>query len=81
MLGRPAGSKNTKKPCGQIENINVEGPAGGGGQEEAIKRLQMQLEGLLAAKRHQIEVLLAAKCEYDEAIVSINKCVDAGELT
>jgi len=79
--GRPAGSKNNKKPCSQIENRNVEGPAGGGGQEEAMKRSQMQLEGLLAAKRQQIEGLLAAKREYNEAIVSINKCVDAGALT
>jgi hypothetical protein len=66
--GRPAGSKNTKKPCSQ----KAEG-GGVGGQEEARNGLQMQadrLQGLLAAKR-----------AYDEAIVSINRCVDAGVLT
>ena len=65
--GRPAGSKNTKKPCSE----KVEG--GGGGQEEARNGLQMQVD--------RLQGLLAAKRAYDEAIVSINRCVDAGVLT
>jgi hypothetical protein len=83
--GRPAGSKNAKKSSSQIENRNVDGPAhfcsahitveggGGGGQEETTKGLRMQVDKLRG--------LLAAKRAYDEAIVSINKCVDAGALT
>ena len=66
--GRPAGSKNTKKPCSQ----KAEG-GGVGGQEEARNGLQMQVD--------RLQGLLAAKRAYDEAIVSINRCVDAGVLT
>jgi hypothetical protein len=65
--GRPAGSKNTKTPCSQ----KAEG--GVGGQEEARNGLQMQVD--------RLQGLLAAKRAYDEAIVSINRCVDAGVLT
>ena len=64
--GRPAGSKNTKKPCSQKAE-------GVGGQEEARNGLQMQVD--------RLQGLLAAKRAYDEAIVSINRCVDAGVLT
>ena len=65
--GRPAGSKSTKKPCSQKEEGGV------GGQEEARNGLQMQVD--------RLQGLLAAKRAYDEAIVSINRCVDAGVLT
>ena len=65
--GRPAVSNNTKKPCSE----KVEG--GGGGQEEARNGLQVQVD--------RLQGLLAAKRAYDEAMVSINRCVDAGVLT